>query len=131
MTDPQPLPDACSILIDGADAITARANQRDQPNGERSMARTVNAFNAMFGTQLTEPQGWQFMQLLKMARSSAGAHHLDDYTDGAAYCALAGESAALIDIAKKHTARDSDTQQAAIDTVRNLLRDRHNTRRDP
>lgn len=93
-TETAPNGDAASILIDAADAISDRASLRDQPTGERSMARTVAAFNAMYGTRLTEQQGWQFMVLLKMARGSAGGHHPDDATDQAAYSALAGESVA-------------------------------------
>jgi hypothetical protein len=81
------------ILTAGAEHIAARAASRDCLGGERSMARTVKAFNAMFGTHLTEVQGWQFMVVLKMARASAGGHNPDDYEDGAAYFALAGEAA--------------------------------------
>lgn len=84
---------APELLITAADAIADRAELRDQPNGERSMGRAVSAFNALFGQQLTEQQGWQFMVLLKLARSSAGRTHLDDFTDAAAYAALAGECA--------------------------------------
>ena len=58
------------------------------------MARTVAAFNALHGTALTDVQGWQFMALLKLARATGGRHHADDYQDGAAYIALAGEAAA-------------------------------------
>ena len=87
--------DAVSLLIDAADTITARGKQRDTPRGERSMGRAVKAFNAMFGTALTEPQGWQFMAILKMARASAGGPvRIDDYIDQAGYAALAGECAA-------------------------------------
>lgn len=91
---PQPAPtQAHTLLLEAAAAIGARAALRDCPSGERSMARTVAAFNALFGTQLTETQGWHFMEVLKLARASAGGHHLDDHTDRAAYAALAGESA--------------------------------------
>ena len=89
-----PATDAVSLLIDAADTITERGNQRDKPTGERSMARTVAAFNELFGHQLTEIQGWQFMAILKIARSSAGGYRADDYTDQAGYSALAGECAA-------------------------------------
>jgi len=58
------------------------------------MARAVRAFNALEGTELTESQGWKFMQVLKLARSAHGALNLDDYVDGAAYAGLAGEAAA-------------------------------------
>jgi hypothetical protein len=57
------------------------------------MEATINAFNAMFGTNLTEVQGWQFMELLKMSRSRGDKFRLDDFVDGAAYAALAGEAA--------------------------------------
>lgn len=88
------LPAAPDILRKGAQHIEDRAASRDMPEGERSMARCVKAFNAMFGKDLTEVQGWQFMELLKMARSAAGDHNPDDFEDGTAYAALAGEAAA-------------------------------------
>lgn len=57
------------------------------------MAKTVAAFNALTGASLTETQGWTFMAVLKLARASQGRLQMDDYVDGAAYIALAGESA--------------------------------------
>ena len=83
---------ADTILQNAAAEMLDRAASRDTPEGERSMGRCVKAFNAMFGTELTETQGWQFMELLKMARSAGGEFRLDDFTDGVAYAALAGES---------------------------------------
>ena len=83
---------AHGILQNAAAEMQDRAASRDTPEGERSMGRCVKAFNAMFGTELTETQGWQFMELLKMARSVGGEFRLDDFTDGVAYAALAGES---------------------------------------
>ena len=87
---------AKDILNNAAAEMQDRAASRDTPEGERSMGRCVKAFNAMFGTELTETQGWQFMELLKMARSAGGAFRLDDFTDGVAYAALAGESEARL-----------------------------------
>ena len=87
---------AHGILQNAAAEMLDRAASRDTPKGERSMGRCVKAFNAMFGTELTETQGWQFMELLKMARSVGGAFRLDDFTDGVAYAALAGESEARL-----------------------------------
>ena len=84
---------APTILRSAADAIAQRAQLRDCPKGERSMGRCVAAFNAITGHQLTEVEGWHFMELLKLARATAGGHHLDDHTDRAAYAALAGEAA--------------------------------------
>lgn len=84
---------ATDILHSAVDTLTDRGATRDMDNGERSMARAVAAFNAVHGTQLTELQGWNFMVLLKISRSTAGRTHADDYTDMAGYAALAGECA--------------------------------------
>lgn len=88
---------AADILRKGAQHIEDRAASRDIPEGERSMLRCVKAFNTMFGKDLTEVQGWQFMELLKMSRSAVGSHNPDDFEDGTAYAALAGEAAAIAD----------------------------------
>ena len=84
---------APDFLEQGAKEMRQRAALRDTPEGERSMAKTVTAFNALFGTELTELQGWQFMVLLKMVRGSQGSFHKDDYVDQCSYSALAGECA--------------------------------------
>ncbi|UPG86808.1 DUF6378 domain-containing protein [Luteibacter aegosomatis] len=85
---------AAEILRAAAGHIEDRAAQRDQPGGERSMARTVAAFNALTGHQLSERDGWLFMTTLKMARACCTPTGIpDDYEDGAAYIGLAGESA--------------------------------------
>jgi Domain of unknown function (DUF6378) len=84
---------AGSILREAAATIDGRAAQRDTPQ-ERSMARCVDAFNGLTKHNLTEEQGWMFMAILKMARAQNGGKFVkDDYVDGAAYIALAGESA--------------------------------------
>jgi hypothetical protein len=84
---------ADEILKRGADHIRDRAATRDQSNGERTMKQVVKAFNAIFGTKLTEEQGWQFMVLLKIVRGANGKVNIDDYEDEAAYAALAAEAA--------------------------------------
>ena len=83
---------APEILATAARCISQRAATRDLP-AERSMVRTVSAFNALTGHHLTERDGWLFMVALKAARATAGNHNADDYVDGAAYFALAGECA--------------------------------------
>jgi hypothetical protein len=84
---------AVDILQRAAGHIEARAAQRDQAQGERSMARTVAAFNALTGHQLSERDGWMFMVALKAARACCTpTGQPDDYEDLAAYGALAGES---------------------------------------
>ena len=82
---------ADEILTRGADHIRDRAATRDMPEGERSMKRCVEAFNAQEGTSLTEAQGWRFMIQLKYARATAGKFNIDDYEDMSAYSALAAE----------------------------------------
>lgn len=83
---------APDILITAADTIAERGTQRDHADGERSMARAVAAYNALTGHALTERDGWMFMAVLKAARAQGGRDRLDDYIDGAAYFALAGET---------------------------------------
>jgi len=83
------------FLDKAKDELVDRAAQRDSPDGERSMRRCVEAFNALYGTSLTETQGWQFMSLLKKARSVQGEYREDDYVDDVAYAALAGEAESM------------------------------------
>lgn len=90
---PREIVTAHTILQDAANNIIQRAEKRDMLDGERSMARTVAAFNALTGSHLTEVDGCMFMVLLKAAHATSGKHHADDYTDGSSYFALAGEAA--------------------------------------
>lgn len=98
-------PSADDLLRAAARTITQRGAERDSGQGrERSMAATVAAFNAIEGLQLTERQGWAFMQALKMVRAATrarnGLHNADDALDGAAYAALGGEAAAAAHAAR-------------------------------
>ncbi|MBN8921620.1 MAG: hypothetical protein BGP10_15860 [Rhodanobacter sp. 68-29] len=104
---------APDILANAAAAIDQRAAARDHAQGERSMARAVHAFNAMYGCALSEVQGWQFMALLKMARSTGGKLHIDDYIDQSAYAALAGEAAEREGLRACIAAIDGDVSRAA------------------
>ena len=88
------LPTAGSILQTAAKHMEDRAVTYDLPQGERSMHRTVAMFNTLTDHLLTDEQGWLFMTCLKMVRAQAGGYRADSYEDGAAYFALAGESAA-------------------------------------
>lgn len=88
-------PAAPAILEAAAKHMADRAAQYDSPRGERSMARTVAAFNVITGHNLTTAEGWAFMALLKLARATAGGTvKLDTYENLAAYAALMGEAAA-------------------------------------
>ena len=57
---------AHEFLEKGVGHMKDRASQRDAEDGERSMKRCVEAFNALEGTNLTETQGWKFMVMLKI-----------------------------------------------------------------
>jgi hypothetical protein len=87
-------PTAPEILRTAIGHMEERAATYDQPQGERSMGKTVQMFNTLTEHGLTEEQGWLFMACLKMVRAQAGRYRADSYEDGAAYFALAGESAA-------------------------------------
>lgn len=83
------------VLQAGINHMQDRAATYDQPEGERSMAATVKAFNAITGdgSMSSEERGWLFMNVLKMVRSQQGDFKLDNYEDGAAYWGLGAEAA--------------------------------------
>lgn len=88
---------AVDILRTAANTIDNRGKERDQPDGERSMRRAVEAFWTLYGIgilergMMTETEGWEFMSILKKARKAGGAYREDDYLDDVAYCALSAE----------------------------------------
>ena len=91
----------CPAAITAASMLTAalghmedRAKTYDTPGGERSMGKTVSAFNVITGQTLTEEAGWLFMEILKQVRSQQGDYRADSYEDLVAYAALRGECAA-------------------------------------
>lgn len=96
-TAPEPVQpitlDAAQLLQLSADTLTERGKQYDSSgaNKERSMGAVVKSFNTIYGTNLTEQQGWNFMVLLKMKRG-ADKPHQDSALDMIAYAALAGET---------------------------------------
>lgn len=106
---------AQDILRKSAQHIDDRAAARDQAEGERSMARTVAAFNALTGHQLSERDGWLFMVQLKMARACTTPTGIpDDYEDGASYVALAGECVAGNDNATAPRPYPKGTESMAV-----------------
>lgn len=90
--NPSTTPTAMEFMQKGLNHMDDRANEYDSPEGERSMAKTVAAFNIFTGHSLTETEGWKFMECLKMARSCQGEFKADTYEDRSSYAALAGES---------------------------------------
>lgn len=86
---------APELLGEAAAIMEERGKQYDQPGGERSMAKTVAAFNIITGHNLSEADGWQFMSVLKDVRlfSNREKTHEDSVKDKIAYGALLGEAA--------------------------------------
>lgn len=79
-------------FLDNAKQHQQRGAQKyDQPQGERSMKTTVDAFNAYTGKNLSEKEGWLFMECLKTARSLRNNGQPDDIEDLASYVSLRGE----------------------------------------
>jgi hypothetical protein len=86
---------APDLLKAAAGHMLDRASTYDKPEGERSMAQTVDIFNRFHGTSLTEAQGWHFMQVLKDVRLfTRQGYHADSGEDGIAYAALKCEAKA-------------------------------------
>lgn len=88
-----PATTAPALLDAAAGHMRDRAATYDKPGGERSMGKTVEAFNAITGRDLRESEGWLLMALLKMARSETRAEpHRDSIEDLVAYSGLYGEA---------------------------------------
>jgi len=84
---------AIEFLERAADLMLERGQEYDTPEGERSMARTVAAFNVLTGNILSEQDGWLFMLLLKLARQQQSeTWHQDSSEDAIAYAALMAEA---------------------------------------
>jgi len=82
---------AVDFIKQAMQILEDRAKDRDTPQGERSMKRAVAIFKARTDVELSEYQGWVFMQCLKHAREAQGAYSLDDTVDDIGYAALRGE----------------------------------------
>jgi hypothetical protein len=86
---------AADLLHKAADLMEARGKEYDKPEGERSMGKTVDAFNAITGHNLTEAEGWLMMELLKNVRMwQRPGYHADSAEDCIAYAALKAEAKA-------------------------------------
>ena len=93
--NPLGLPPTSSVqlLMHAVDLQQQRAATYEQPGGERSMEKTVKAFNAITGHDLVESEGWLFMAILKMVRGqSTERPHRDSAEDLVSYSALYAEA---------------------------------------
>ena len=84
---------ADTILEKAAQHMRDRAATYDKPEGERSMGKTVAAFNAITGRDLTASEGWLMLAVLKQVRvfQAPEKAHVDSLEDGPAYLALMAE----------------------------------------
>ena len=84
---------AHEVLEKAAQHMRDRAATYDKPEGERSMAKAVAAFNAITGKSLSVAEGWLFMAVLKQVRAfqNPAKPHVDSLEDGPAYLALLAE----------------------------------------
>jgi hypothetical protein len=70
-----------------------RADDYDQPDGERSMQKVVALFNLLTGHELKESDGWLLQQILKMVRDQSRVRpHLDSLMDNIGYGSLYAEA---------------------------------------
>lgn len=84
---------ADELLSKAAQHMQDRAATYDKPEGERSMGKAVQAFNAITGRDLTEPEGWLLLQVLKDVRLfQRPGYHADSAEDCIAYAALKAEA---------------------------------------
>lgn len=87
---------APDLLQNAANIMAERGKQYDKPEGERSMAKCVQAFNVITEHSLTEAEGWLLLQLLKDVRLwQRPGYHQDSAEDCIAYAALKAEAKQL------------------------------------
>lgn len=93
----EPAPKTSVDFLQAAiDVQAERGKQYDAPGGERSMGRTVQAFNTITGRDLSEAEGWLLLQVLKDVRQwqNPDKYHEDSALDGVAYASLKAEALA-------------------------------------
>lgn len=86
---------AVDFLATPIAVMEERGKTYDSPEGERSMGKTVGAFNTITGHELSESEGWLLLQILKDVRQWQGeVYHEDSAVDCVAYSALKAEALA-------------------------------------
>lgn len=93
-----------------ADVLIERGKEYDKPEGERSMGKTVAAFESITGKTLTEAEGWLFMQVLKDVRQwqNPSRFHEDSAVDCVSYSALKAEALSAATVKEALTVREDD-----------------------
>jgi hypothetical protein len=86
---------AQEVLNKAKRLMDERGKQYDQPEGERSMLKTIHVFNTITGHSLSEAEGWLLQQILKDVRQwQREDYHADSAEDCVAYSALKAEALA-------------------------------------
>lgn len=84
---------ATEVLEECSRILAERGAQRDKPNGERAMPLCIELFRLRTGLELSEQQGYIFMECVKQAREANGTgFNPDDIVDQINYLALRLES---------------------------------------
>ena len=106
---------APDILKKSAQHMLDRATTYDKPEGERSMAKTVQAFNAITGRDITTAEGWLMLAVLKQVRAfqNPGKPHVDSLEDGPAYLALMAEEMLSDGVSESEAPAPKDTAPPA------------------
>jgi len=95
MIDPIDMPSKRESILRNAIELTTQTRDKVYGPPERNMAcfaRLVNGYLDFSGYRLTAHDAAMIMVLSKVARIAAGSgFHEDNYTDGAAYLAIAAE----------------------------------------
>ena len=88
----RPLTPAANMLFEAAMLIDG---DRNDQHGDRhkNFANIAMAWTAYLGVAIRPDQVALMMGIMKGARTKSGSYNPDDYTDAAAYFALAGELA--------------------------------------
>jgi len=86
---------ASEFLEKAGKLLLDRGEVYDSTDGERSASATVAAFNAITKHDLTEAEGYLFLQILKDVRQwQCDKFHQDSAEDAIAYAALKAEALA-------------------------------------
>lgn len=84
---------ATQILCRAADLMEERGKQYDAKEGERSMDKTVAAFNTLTGHSLSAADGFLLLTVLKIVRDQQRQQaHQDSCEDLVAYASLYAET---------------------------------------
>lgn len=80
-------------FLDTAKSLTYGERNRQHGNVWTNFGWIADAWSGFTGREVKRSEVALLMALMKIARTRSGSHNPDDYTDGTAYMAIAGELA--------------------------------------